>query len=54
MKEFVEYRQDLILGASVYVWAPWGQYDPGKLVNLGTNRWTSFGLAWQYRWGALS
>jgi len=39
MKDFREYRQDLIVGASVYVWAPWGQYDPSKLVNLGTNRW---------------
>ncbi len=39
LKEYAGYRQDLILGASVYVWAPWSQYDPGKLVNLGTNRW---------------
>jgi len=39
MREYASYRQDLILGASLYVWAPWGQYDPGKLVNLGTNRW---------------
>ena len=39
IKDFQEYRQDLIVGASVYVWAPWGQYDPSKLVNLGTNRW---------------
>ena len=39
MKDFQGYRQDLIVGGSVYVWAPWGQYDPSKLVNLGTNRW---------------
>jgi hypothetical protein len=39
LKDFAHYQQDLILGASVYVWAPLGQYDPGKLVNLGTNRW---------------
>ena len=39
IKDFQEYRQDLIVGASVYVWAPWGQYDSSKLVNLGTNRW---------------
>ena len=38
-KEFAGYRQDLIIGASLYVWAPWGQYDPSKLVNIGTNRW---------------
>lgn len=39
MKDFADYRQDVIVGASLYVWAPWGQYDPTKLVNLGTNRW---------------
>jgi len=39
IKDFQGYRQDLIVGGSVYVWAPWGQYDPSKLVNLGTNRW---------------
>ena len=39
MKEFAAYQQDVIVGASFYVWAPWGQYDPTKLVNLGTNRW---------------
>jgi len=38
--EFRGYRQDLILGASVQVIAPLGQYDPSRLVNLGTNRWT--------------
>jgi hypothetical protein len=39
MQEFAGYRQDLIIGASVQVSAPVGQYDAGKLVNLGTNRW---------------
>jgi hypothetical protein len=29
-----------ILGASLTVTAPTGQYSPDKLVNLGTNRWT--------------
>ena len=38
-KEFAGYRQDLIVGASVQVGAPLGQYDPERLVNLGTNRW---------------
>ena len=38
--EFPTYRQDVIVGASVYAWAPWGRYDPDRLVNLGTNRWT--------------
>jgi hypothetical protein len=40
VKEFADYRQDLIVGASVYVWAPWGQYDSTKVINLGTNRWS--------------
>jgi hypothetical protein len=39
LKEYADYQQDLIIGASVYVWAPWGQYDSSKLVNLGSNRW---------------
>lgn len=39
LKDYADYRQDVIIGGSVYVWAPWGQYDSTKLVNLGTNRW---------------
>ena len=39
MKEFAGYRQDLIVGASLQVAPPLGQYDPDRLVNLGTNRW---------------
>lgn len=37
--EFAGYQQDLLIGASIQVSAPLGQYDPNKLVNLGTNRW---------------
>ena len=40
LAEFRGYRQDLIAGASLQVVAPLGQYDPQRLVNLGTNRWT--------------
>lgn len=39
-EDFRSYRQDLILGVSLQVVAPLGQYDPSRLVNLGTNRWT--------------
>jgi hypothetical protein len=39
LKEFADYRQDLIVGASLQVSVPWGQYDPSKVVNIGTNRW---------------
>ena len=39
LKEFRGYRQDLIIGASLQVSLPFGQYDPERLVNIGTNRW---------------
>jgi hypothetical protein len=38
--QFAGYRQDLIVGASLSLSAPFGQYDPQRLVNLGTNRWS--------------
>jgi hypothetical protein len=34
------YQQRTIVGASLQVIAPLGQYDPAKLINLGSNRWT--------------
>lgn len=40
LKEFATWEQDLIIGASFRVVAPWGQYDESKLVNIGTNRWS--------------
>jgi hypothetical protein len=40
MDEFRNYRPDLVVGASLQVSAPWGQYDPTRLVNLGTHRWS--------------
>jgi len=40
MHEFKDYRQDFILGASLRVTAPLGQYNYDKLVNIGTNRWS--------------
>jgi hypothetical protein len=39
IQEFAGYQQDLIVGASVQVSAPVGQYDPSRLVNIGSNRW---------------
>lgn len=39
LQEFTKYRQDLIVGASIQVSAPLGQYDENKLVNVGNNRW---------------
>src|SRR6187401_1977900 len=40
VKEFASYKQDLIIGASLQVSAPLGQYDNSKLLNLGSNRWS--------------
>ncbi len=40
LSQYPSYKQDLVAGASVQVSAPWGQYDPSKAVNLGTNRWS--------------
>jgi hypothetical protein len=39
-REFLHYQQDLIIGASLQVTAPVGQYDDRRLVNIGTNRWS--------------
>ena len=40
LSEYPAYKPDLILGASVQVSPPWGQYDPSRAVNLGTHRWS--------------
>lgn len=37
--EIASWRQELIVGWSVQVSAPLGQYDPDRLVNIGSNRW---------------
>jgi hypothetical protein len=39
-KEFASYKQDLIVGVSLQVSTPLGQYDDSKLLNLGSNRWS--------------
>ena len=40
LKDFGNYHQDWIIGVSLIVTAPSGQYDQAKLVNIGTNRWS--------------
>jgi hypothetical protein len=39
-QEFARYRQDWIMGMSVQVGVPLGQYDDERVVNLGTHRWS--------------
>ena len=51
-QKFIKWRQKVLLGASLKVMAPTGQYDPTKLINWGTNRWSfkpEFGYS--QRWG---
>ncbi len=40
LREFRDYRQKTIVGAVIQVVAPTGQYDPSKLINIGSNRWS--------------
>jgi hypothetical protein len=39
-KAFGSYRMGTLVGASVTVAPPLGQYDNTKLINLGSNRWS--------------
>jgi hypothetical protein len=39
-KAFAAYQQQTIVGASLLITAPLGQYDSSKLINIGTNRWS--------------
>jgi Putative MetA-pathway of phenol degradation len=51
-QKFIKWKQKVLLGASLKVIAPTGQYDPTKLINWGTNRWSfkpEFGYS--QRWG---
>jgi hypothetical protein len=50
--QFAKWKQKLLLGVSLTVVAPTGQYDPTKLVNWSINRWAvkpEFGYS--QRWG---
>ncbi len=50
--EFRKWKQKVLLGASLRIIAPTGQYDPTKLINWGINRWAfkpEFGYS--QRWG---
>jgi hypothetical protein len=51
-REFGKWRQKTLVGASIRVVAPTGQYDSTKLINFGANRWgfkPEVGLS--RRWG---
>jgi hypothetical protein len=45
-------RRGFLFGTSLTVQAPTGQYDPAKLINLGTNRWSfkpEVGISYPWR-----
>jgi hypothetical protein len=47
--QFAKYRQRAILGISVQVAPPLGQYDEDRYINLGSNRWSfrpETGVSW--------
>ena len=51
-RDFVKWRQKILVGMSLKVVAPTGQYDSAKLINYGANRWAfkpEVGLS--RRWG---
>jgi hypothetical protein len=52
LSDFRKWQQKTLIGASLKVVPPTGQYDPTKLINLGANRWAfkpELGLS--RRWG---
>jgi len=50
--EMRNWRQKMLIGASLKVIAPSGQYDPAKLINLGNNRWAfKPEIGYSQRWG---
>jgi hypothetical protein len=50
--EFRKWRQKVLVGASLKVVAPTGQYDGTRLVNWGNNRWAfKPELGYSQRWG---
>jgi len=51
-QEFIKWHQKMLLGVSLKVTAPTGQYDPTKLINWGANRWAfKPELGYSQRWG---
>lgn len=39
LRDYVKWRERLVIGASLTMVIPSGQYDPAKLINIGSSRW---------------
>ncbi len=51
-QQFAKWKQKKILGASLKIVAPTGQYDPTKLINWSINRWAfKPEVGYSQRWG---
>jgi hypothetical protein len=51
-EKFAKWKQKVLLGVSLKIIAPTGQYDPTKLVNWGINRWAfKPELGYSEQWG---
>jgi hypothetical protein len=51
-EQFRTWRQKMLIGASLKIVAPTGQYDPTKLINWGNNRWAfKPEIGYSQRWG---
>ena len=52
LQEYRKWKQKTIVGVSFKLVPPTGQYDPTKLINLGSNRWAfKPELGYSRRWG---
>ena len=52
LEEMQKWRQKMLIGASLKVVAPTGQYDSTKLINWGNNRWAfKPEIGYSQRWG---
>ena len=51
-QEFAKWKQKILIGVSLKVVAPTGQYDPTRLINWGNNRWAfKPEIGYSQRWG---
>jgi hypothetical protein len=53
--EFLKYRERTVVGASITMVVPTGQYDPARLINTGANRWAfKPEIGFSQRWGRVA